>query len=96
MLIQISWHFSSAEGTNPSVLHKLQLSCMMSIWIPAALTEYVVKLEYRGEEREVCSLLNFATVLPQTFKEQWERLTSMRNGGLNKFLYVPYVYRLLL
>lgn len=96
MLFQISWHYLSAEGTNPSVLHKLQLSCMMSTWIPANLIEYVVKQEYRGEEGEVRSLLNFATVLPQMFKEQWERLTSMGNGGLSKSLYVPYVYHLLL
>ena len=86
----------SAEGTNLSVLHKLHLSCMMFTWIPAALLEYIVKLEYKGEEEKACRLLNFATVLPQVFKEQWEGLTSMGNGGLNKFLYIPHVSHLLL
>lgn len=70
MLIQIPWHFSSAQGATPSVLHKLQLSCMMPTWIPAALIECVVNLEYNGEEGKVCSLLNFASVLSQMFEEQ--------------------------
>lgn len=68
----------------------------MSRRIPAVLTEYNSKLKYsfvfQREEGEVFSLLNFATA----FKEQWERETSMSSSGLNKFLYVPHVYHLLL
>lgn len=96
MLIHISRHVSSSEGTNPSVLHKLQLGCMMPTWIPTALIGYVVKLEQKREEGEVCSMLNFAAVLPEMFQEQWDRLSSRGNGGVNRFLHVSYVYHFLL